>query len=237
LEVLFPVFLAHSILLLNQIVYFCSMKRTCFSLVLLLVAALHLPAQVFTADSLRIGDLLFVCSAEPNAITDVTQGWRGAAIDHVGIAVRDSGRADGWLVIEAVHRGVVATPLDSFLVHNAQEDGSTVLVGRVVGLVDIPTSVKNAARQLGKPYDFYFMPDDKAFYCSELVQKSYVDPTGKLVFAPIPMSFHDRSGKVTSYWKEYYRRAGLTVPEGADGSNPGDLSRNGRVRILGQLRR
>ncbi|MGI6232526.1 MAG: YiiX/YebB-like N1pC/P60 family cysteine hydrolase [Prevotella sp.] len=213
------------------------MKRTCFSLFLILVSVLALSAQDFAVDSLHSGDLLFVYSTEPNAITEVTEGWEGAAVDHVGIAVRDSGETGNLTVLEAVHKGVVFTPLDSFLLHNSHEGVPTVLVGRVTCSVDIPASIANAARQLGKPYDFYFMPDDKAFYCSELVQKSYVDVSGHRIFNPIPMSFHDRSGKIISYWKDYYSRAGLTVPEGADGSNPGDLSRNGKVKILGRLHR
>jgi hypothetical protein len=50
------------------------------------------------------------------------------------------------------------------------------------------------------------------------------------------MSFHDNSGEITNFWKEYYRKAGKEVPEGAPGSNPGDLSRNPKVKIIGQLR-
>ena len=52
------------------------------------------------------------------------------------------------------------------------------------------------------------------------------------VLKPIPMSFHDKTGKVTQFWKDYYARRGLQVPEGEPGSNPGDLSRSQKLRYL-----
>ena len=46
------------------------------------------------------------------------------------------------------------------------------------------------------------------------------------------MSFHDKSGEITVFWKEYYSKAGMTVPEGAQGSNPGELSREPKIKML-----
>ena len=74
--------------------------------------------------------------------------------------------------------------------------------------------------------------DDSAFYCSELVQKCYLDADGHEIFPAIPMSFHDKTGIVTPFWKDYYARRGLEVPEGEPGSNPGDLSRSRHLSIL-----
>ena len=109
----------------------------------------------------------------------------------------------------------------------------------VVGRIDVPfdsiQSLKNALSHLGKPYDYYYLPDDKEIYCSELVQKAFIDIEGKPVFHTIPMSFHTPDGKILPYWTDYYRRAGKTVPEGAPGTNPGQLSRSRRLIILGQL--
>ena len=79
---------------------------------------------------------------------------------------------------------------------------------------------------MGRPYDFYFQPGDSAIYCSELVQLSYVDATGETVFPTIAMTFCDGPGHIADYWQEHYRRAGLSVPEGAPGTNPNDLSRD-----------
>lgn len=183
------------------------------------------PAQ----DFLREGDLLFCVSAGGNQITDVTNGIDGHRIDHVAIVHYQK---DGPYALEATHRGVCLTPMDSLL---SQRD-SLVLVARLRDTVGVAASVQRALQYLGRPYDFLFMPDDSAVYCSELVQKTYRDRTGRLVFDPIPMSFHDATGEVTPYWKAYYARRGMEVPEGWPGSNPGDLSRSAKVRIIGRFK-
>ena len=138
-------------------------------------------------DFLCEGDLLFCVSPDGNAITDVTAGIDGRRIDHVAIFHRENGVV---YALEAVHRGVVLTPMDSFLLRR----DSLVLVGRLKerDTASVAASVQRALQYLGRPYDYNFMPDDSAFYCSELVQKCYRDASGALVFNPIPMSFHDR---------------------------------------------
>ena len=211
--------------------HFCAviLLQTAIAL-LMLVVPMRIHAQTFNADSIREGDLFFAYADDSNAITTVTQGVGNMAIDHVAIL---AGSPNQWTVIEAVHKGVQEIPLDSFLCHNMGKSGQpNVLIGRVTCPLDIPSSINRARKQIGKPYDFNFMPDDKEFYCSELVQKSYVDKQGNLIFHPIPMSFHDKNGNITPYWHEYYAKQGLEVPEGKDGSNPGDLSRNAFVRII-----
>ncbi len=198
------------------------------SALLLCTAFLH-AAPLQAQEWLCEGDLLFCVSPDGNAITDVTAGIDGRRIDHVAIVHHEK---DATFALEAVHRGVVLTPMDSFLLHR----DSLVLVGRLRDTVGVVASVQRALAFLGRPYDFFFMPDDSAFYCSELVQKCYRDAAGELVFLPIPMSFHDKTGKVTPYWKEYYARHGMEVPEGWPGSNPGQLSRSDKVCILGWFR-
>ena len=176
-------------------------------------------------NDLREGDLLFCVKDKGNQITDVTQGVGGMKIDHVAILHRTEG---GTYALEAIHKGVSLTPIDSFM---ARRD--MVLAARLKDTVGVARSVVRALRFLGKPYDFNFMPSDSAFYCSELVQKCYRDSRGELVFKPIPMSFHDQSGRITPFWHDYYARQGLQVPEGEPGSNPGDLSRSAAICILG----
>ena len=192
---------------------------------------------------LKEGDLLFVVNENGNNITRVTQGVEGLGIDHVAVI------ADGNIIEAIPEYGVVESPLDSFLVRLS--DGESVLVGRVKGL-DVKASVDNARRFLGLPYDDIFMPSDSTIYCSELVQKSFVfkrrnqrlqrlecgggdSNVCKLVFGTIPMSFHDSTGNVTEFWTKFYAARGLVVPEGEPGTNPGQLSRDPNVKILGFL--
>ena len=170
--------------------------------------------------SLKSGDLLFHIVSQGNAITDVTPGM----IDHVAIVMsRDS-------VIEAVGKGVKTTPIDSL----RQQDGY-YLMARVKG-ADSKQSLRNALQYLGRPYDRLYLPNNDAIYCSELVQLSFVDKHGKRLFSPIPMSFHDATGRITDYWRQFYAKHQLEVPEGEPGTNPGELSQRREIRIKGRLR-
>ncbi|SFW18710.1 Permuted papain-like amidase enzyme, YaeF/YiiX, C92 family [Prevotellaceae bacterium HUN156] len=170
--------------------------------------------------SLKSGDLLFHVVSQGNAITDVTPGM----IDHVAIVMsRDS-------VIEAVGKGVKMTPIDSL----RQQDGH-YLVGRVKG-IDSKQSIANAKHYFGRPYDRLYLPNNDAIYCSELVQLSFVDKHGKRLFSPIPMSFHDTTGRITDYWRQFYAKHQLEVPEGEPGTNPGELSQRTNVKLKGRLR-
>ena len=178
--------------------------------------------------SLAEGDLLFCVAENGNNITDVTTGLDGKQIDHVAIFHKDKGAA---FALEAIHQGVCLTPIDSFMARR-----QTVMVAQLKDTTGVARSVERAMQFIGTPYDFNFMPSDSAMYCSELVQKCYRTPHGELVFNPIPMSFHDKTGKVTAYWKEYYGRQGLEVPEGKPGSNPGNLSRSEKIVVRGKLR-
>lgn len=213
----------------------------------LLVVVLGCSDERVSVSDLRGGDLLFVVNGQGNNITDVTDGVDGLGIDHIAVF------SDGNVIEAIPEYGVVENPLDSFLVRLS--DRESVLVGRIEGL-DVEESVTNARKFLGKPYDDIFMPSDSAIYCSELVQKSFVFKDGlkerdqnvkevdskatgsgtkHFVFGTIPMSFHDSTGNVTEFWAKFYSARGLAVPEGEPGTNPGQLSRDPNVKILGRL--
>ena len=213
----------------------------------LLVVVLGCSDERVSVSDLRGGDLLFVVNGQGNNITDVTDGVDGLGIDHIAVF------SDGNVIEAIPEYGVVEKPLDSFWVRLS--DRESVLVGRIEGL-DVEESVTNARKFLGKPYDDIFMPSDSAIYCSELVQKSFVFKDGlkerdqnvkevdskatgsgtkHFVFGTIPMSFHDSTGNVTEFWAKFYSARGLAVPEGEPGTNPGQLSRDPNVKILGRL--
>ena len=213
------------------------MEKIIVNCILLCVALIGYAQQptysqsIHTAEQLQEGDLLFYASATDNPITDVTNGFQGTLISHVSIVVKNQGKP---YILEATHEGVIFQPIDrTFNRLNRRKEH--IYVGRIHSKWDIKTSIDKAKRYIGKPYDFYFEPNDSAIYCSELVQLCYQDKQGHLLFEPIPMSFHDKTGKITNYWKEYYHKVGKEVPEGAPGSNPGDLSRNQKVKIIGMI--
>lgn len=177
----------------------------------------------------REGDLLFCCSDTANAITAVTSGVGEMPIDHVGIVHRVGGDDGPLFVIEAVKPCVRLVALDEFLDENGQ-----VILARVNVDLDVESSVTQCLSMVGRPYDDLYLPGDSAVYCSELVQMNYIDTSGRLIFGTIPMSFHDASGSITEYWKDFYSRRGMRVPEGEPGTNPGELSRRPQVTILGK---
>ena len=189
-------------------------------LLLLVGCGNHHPSSV--PRPIRAGDLLFHVVDEDNAITDVTPG----KIDHVAIVISDDS------ILEAVPNGGVHIALvDSLLA----QDGYW-LQARVDN-VDVVQSIANARRYLGLPYDSLYLADNDAIYCSELVEFAYVDRQGHRLFQPIPMSFHDESGMILPYWIDFYRRNGMTVPEGQPGTNPGELSQRKLVKIIGIQKR
>lgn len=178
---------------------------------------------------LREGDLLFCCSDTANAITAVTSGVGEMPIDHVGVVHRMGGDDGPLFVIEAVKPSVRIVALGDFLDENGQ-----VVLARVNVDLDAESSVERCLSMVGRPYDDLFLPGDSAVYCSELVQMCFIDRSGKSIFGTIPMSFHDASGCITEYWKEFYSSRGMRVPEGEPGTNPGELSRRPQVTILGK---
>lgn len=198
----------------NKESYYITVKTFIlhYSLVFLLFSFLSFNSAC--QPSIKMGNLLFHVSEEPNAITDVTGGLM---IDHVAIAVSEDS------VIEAIGRGVVITPIKDIM----QQPGH-YLIARV-RKADGKQSVANARHYLGCAYDSLFLPDNDAIYCSELVQSSFVNKKGDRLFEPIPMSFHDSTGVITPYWQAFYARQGMKVPEGEPGTNPSELARRHQI--------
>ena len=196
------------------------------ALLMALFSALALSGQ-----DLQEGDLLFCCTDTANAITAVTSGVEGLPIDHVAVFHRIGGENGIPYVIEAVKPAVQLTPLDTFLSQNPH-----VIIGRVNVDFDIRQSVRRCPAMVDKPYDDLYLPSDSAIYCSELVQLNYRSVSDCPIFEPIPMSFHDSTGRVTDYWRDFYGQRGMIVPEGAPGTNPGELSRRPQIIIIGRYR-
>ena len=205
---------------------------------LIAVSCGTLHRTVSSAD-LKTGDLLFLVNEEGNSITKVTSGYRGLSIDHVAIV-------DGSQVVEATpERGVYACPLDTFLVRLKAEGRSgeqpLILACRIrrcrqSAKADLNASVRRAEEYVGRPYDSLFEPSDSAIYCSELVGKAFIRTDGSPVFRTIPMTFRDSSGNIPEFWTALYEAHDRSVPEGEPGTNPGELSRDSNLHVMGFLR-
>lgn len=188
---------------------------------------------------LEEGDLLFNVQL-PNgglgqAITEVTEGYAQQSISHVAIVCK---RPEGLFALEASgEHGVWLNPIKSFIqqADHSADGKALILVGRLKDRSNLHNSVEKALTYMGRPYDKLYLPSDEEIYCSELVQLSYTDSQGRSVFPQIPMSFHDQTGQVTDFWKAYYNKVNMEVPEGWPGTNPGGISRSEKLDIIYQL--
>lgn len=81
-------------------------------------------------------------------------------------------------VVEAVGRGVVETDLISFL---TSKDRVLLLYPTFATDDEMQRAANFAFAAIGTPYDYYFTPGAKAFYCSELCQHGYEVALGREV--------------------------------------------------------
>lgn len=158
------------------------LRGFCFALMLLLVAALGLWGWVAATrpdmrklPKLQDGDLVFqtIRSHQTTAIMLASHTW----LSHVGI-VRIG--LDGLpRVVEAVGP-VREIPLDRWI---KQGIGGRLLIKRLPDLTRAQARAVLAAaeRYYGKPYDFFFLPDDERIYCSELAYKAFQQGAGLTV--------------------------------------------------------
>ena len=187
------------------------------------------------AQGLENGDLLFNYS-EPKggfggAIVEATNKKDDLGISHVAIVMKNDTSIQ---VIEATGKhGVWICPLDTFLnkAEHSADGKPLILVGRLKDASVADECVQRAKTYIGRPYDWIFSDTDEAIYCSEFVHLSFLDKNGKHIFPQQPMSFHGEDGIILPYWVEYYKKRGLTVPEGAPGTNPAGISKSDKIRV------
>lgn len=203
---------------------------------LLVTLIVFIETLTVMAQGLENGDLLFNYS-EPKsgfggAIVEATNQKDDLGISHVAIVIKNDST---FQVIEATgHHGVWICPLDTFLnrAEHSADGKPLVLVGRLKDVSVVEESIRRAKTYVGRPYDWIFSDTDEAIYCSELVHLSFLDKEGHPIFPQQPMSFHGADGNILPYWTEYYKKRGLTVPEGAPGTNPVGISKSDKIHLM-----
>ncbi len=218
--------------------YLRGMKR--IVLFITLCACLALSCACQQQDSLQTGDLIFVgipadYTLDENsmdaAITSATGAPDSLNLIHVAIAEVDPA-GQTWIIDATIKYGVDRHPLDTFLTQFTLKDGS-LPVFEVMRLKDdhvAPTAVERAKIFLGTPYDVEFLPDNGAFYCSELVQVSYLTDDGSRIFASAPMNFKNAEGEFPVYWTQLFARIGQEVPQDVPGTNPQAMARDPHLK-------
>ena len=190
-------------------------KRLTIWALTLALGACHSPAE-----RLQTGDLLFVGTSEGAGAMDEAIVAATGNLTHVAIIQADKAGSP-WVIDATPKRGVSRYPLDSLIQANP---GATLLVKRLKDTTGVSQFVGNALRLLGAPYDLAFLPDNDAYYCSELVCEAYRRPDGSFLFEEKPMNFLAPDGSLPPYWKDLFARLDMPVPQGVPGTNPQDMS-------------
>lgn len=199
-------------------------------------------------DRLRSGDLIFVgMAASPDDSTSIcTEDKMSGAIvsatgdgqkNYIHVAIVDVDDSGEIYMLDADDkRGVSRRPVDSFLEDFKCPEISSVVfdVMRVtgVGRRQAAKAVERARAFEGESYDWCFLPDNGAHYCSELVYDCFLDRKGRHVFSSEPMNFLSDDGSLPKFWEELFSGLGMEVPQGVQGTNPQDMSRDPHLKVL-----
>lgn len=168
------------------------------------------------------GDLIFEIATNnimSNAITEATASNDEVKFSHVGIIDVDS-RGDITVIEATGKHGVTITPIDSFMAYAK----CGAVVKRCVSAFPIDSVITRAKSYLGRGYDWWYLPDNDEIYCSELVEKCYLQADGTPLFSTIPMNFRDKDGNMPQFWTDLFEKLGRPIPEGVPGTNPSQLS-------------
>ena len=149
----------------------------------------------------------------------------------MGFAVREStGNYTHVALVETVGDTlwiIDATPRHGVSRHPISLETSNPTIYRLTISFDTAAVLTRAKSLIGQPYDNAFLPDNDAYYCSELIQAVF-----DTLFPSAPMNWRDKDGNLPQYWQEHFKKLGMPVPEGVMGTNPTDLSRSPRLHKL-----
>ena len=183
-------------------------------------------------ERLQNGDLVFVglpmgYDAETGSIDEAIASAtaKEGELNLIHVAISEVKADSVWIIDATIAHGVDRHPLDTFLTDFTLPDGSypEFIVKRVKG-VDADAAVEKAKAFCGRAYDVCFLPDNDDLYCSELVQRSYLDATGNPVFDSEPMNFKAPDGTMPPYWEWLFGKLGMEIPQGLPGTNPQKMS-------------
>ena len=183
-------------------------------------------------DCLRNGDLVFVglplgYQAENGTVDEAIAAATGqeGALNLIHVAIAEIDADSVWIIDATIAHGVDRHPLEVFLKDFTLSDGShpEFSIKRVKG-VDAKAAVEKAKTFCGRGYDIYFLADNEELYCSELVQRCYLNKAGNQVFESEPMNFCAPDGTMPPYWTWLFAKLGMEIPQGQPGTNPQRMS-------------
>ncbi len=193
------------------------------------------PSNIYPKN-LKNGDLIFVEAQLDNlsgAINRVTQQTPVANFDHIGL-VEISG--DSIFVLHASTKlGSNRELLSDFYSKN-NNNQQQMLIYRLLNEYQhsISEAIIQAKSMLGKPYNFSYILDENAYYCSDFIERAF---RADAVFEHIPMNFKNpTTHQIDDFWTEFYKKQQLEVPQDQPGTNPNQLAASEKLLRLGQLK-
>ena len=189
----------------------------CWLIVLLLtLLSVNVKAQSSNC-TIKSGDLLFYedTSGMGTAVQKSTGHYT-----HVALAERSNDTL--WVIDATPRHGVSRHPFFK----NPSDTTSFPAIYRLTVPFDTASVIIRAKSLIGKPYDNFFLPDNEAYYCSELIYEIFLDGSGNHLFEAKPMNWRDKEGKLPEYWQKHFEKLNIPVPEGVPGTNPTDLSKS-----------
>ncbi len=175
--------------------------------------------------TLQSGDLIFL----NNNRSDMEKAISASTGEYTHVALVERDSADDVWVIEASPKyGVQRIPYSQFeRENNLGFFRGNIDIYRLSVPFDTAAVIARAKSLVGKPYDDVFLPDNDAYYCSELVQVAFGG-----IFPSKPMNWRDADGNLPEYWTRHFEKLGVPVPEGVPGTNPTDMSRSPLLKML-----
>lgn len=176
---------------------------------------------------LRPGDLLFFRDT-----TGMGNAVRESTGEYTHVALVESVDDTVWIIDATQRYGVSRRPLTR---KYGSSDFPDVYRFKS-GCFSIDSVLARARSFIGQPYDNAFLPDNGAFYCSELIYEVFLNDcssnNGKHLIEAKPMNWRDKEGNLPEYWIKHFEKLGVPVPEGVPGTNPTDLSQSPLLRKL-----
>lgn len=189
---------------------------------------------------LQNGDLVFVgipadYQADGESMDAAISSATGkeGELNLIHVAIAEVQGDSVWIIDATIAHGVDRHPLDTFLKDFTLRDGSyPEFIVKRVGGVDADAAVERAKTYCGRAYDVRFLPDNEDLYCTELVQKCYLDAAGEPVFASEPMNFRAPDGSMPPYWEWLFGLLGMDVPQGVPGTNPQGMAASPLLKAI-----
>lgn len=172
----------------------------------------------------QTGDLLFLALPQNYGDTTNTSSI-DQPLNYIHTAILEVGENGNVWVIDATYkRGVDRHPLDTLFHDFTLRNGGLphMQLMRLRDTTGVSRYINNAKHLLGRPYDCTFSPDDKQYYCTELIYDTYRDHQNHL-FECAPLDFHAPNGTIPYYWVRLFRRLHTPMPQGKLGITPNSL--------------